>query len=246
MAGSVPLAPARAARRCAGGADDAAAAALKPKALKGPSPAKRLDFLTRALPHVVVCGYPQAHRAVVTAVEGDTKGYRVMVEGYGLRACMNTDGVDGARTRTNSVLEARDVLGIEAARATIAAEMAAVMRDLDVDPRHTQLLADVMTCRGEVLGITRFGLGKMRDGVLQLASFERTPDHLFDAAWRAKTDRIEGVSECIVVGRPMALGTGSFGLAQRLDVAAGEVGRRETLFEQEAREQRQAASRRKT
>lgn len=32
---------------------------------------------------------------------------------------------------------------------------------------------------GEVLGITRNGLVKMKESVLLLASFERTTDHLF-------------------------------------------------------------------
>ena len=208
-----------------------------------PSPAKRLDFLVRALPHVVVCGHPQASRAVITAGDASDGAprLRVMVEGYGLRACMNTPGVDGRRTRTNSVMEVREVLGIEAARRAVADEIGLVMRDMDVDPRHTQLLADVMTYRGEVLGITRFGLSKMRDGVLQLASFERTPDHLFDAAWRGKTDRIEGVSECIVVGRPMGLGTGSFGLVQELDFAEADFKKRETVFEDVFNELRKSA-----
>ena len=30
-----------------------------------------------------------------------------------------------------------------------------------------------MTYKGEVLGITRFGIGKMKDSVLMLASFEK-------------------------------------------------------------------------
>ncbi len=50
------------------------------------------------------------------------------------------------------------------------------------------LLADVMTYLGEVLGITRFGIGKMKDSVLMLASFEKTTDHLFDAAVHARRD----------------------------------------------------------
>jgi NifU-like protein involved in Fe-S cluster formation len=39
-----------------------------------------------------------------------------------------------------------------------------------------------MTYRGEVLGITRHGIAKMKDSVIMLASFERTNDILFDAA----------------------------------------------------------------
>ena len=33
---------------------------------------------------------------------------------------------------------------------------------ITVDMRHTQLLADIMTYRGAVLGITRFGIAKMK------------------------------------------------------------------------------------
>lgn len=59
----------------------------------------------------------------------------------------------------------------------------------------------VMTYKGEVLGITRFGIAKMKDSVLMLASFEKTTDHLFEAAVRGRTDEIVGVSECIIMVR---------------------------------------------
>jgi DNA-directed RNA polymerase III subunit RPC1 len=135
--------------------------------------------------------------------------HKVMVEGYGLRYCMNTDGVDPYKTSTNSVIETLQVLGIEAARTKIITEIQEVMKDLSIDPRHMALLADVMTYKGEVLGITRFGLAKMRDSVLQLASFEKTADHVFDAGIAGKADKIEGVSECVIVGKTMGMGTGS-------------------------------------
>ena len=41
---------------------------------------------------------------------------------------------------------------------------------LSVDHRHIMLLADLMTTRGQVLGITRHGLSKMKESVLNLAS----------------------------------------------------------------------------
>lgn len=81
------------------------------------------------------------------------------------------------------------------------------------------LLGDVMTYKvnmiclnsfllilpqGEVLGITRFGVAKMKDSVLMLASFEKTTDHLFDASAFGKTDSISGVSESIIMGNPAA------------------------------------------
>ena len=77
------------------------------------------------------------------------------------------------------------------------------------------LLGDLMTCRGEVLGITRHGLAKMKESVLMLASFEKTSDHLFDAAYHGQEDAINGVSECIIMGIPMRVGTGLMQLLQK-------------------------------
>jgi DNA-directed RNA polymerase III subunit RPC1 len=90
------------------------------------------------------------------------------------------------------------VLGIEAARRTIMTEIHNTMdsHGLTIDPRHVSLLADIMTYRGETLGITRFGVTKMKQSVLMLASFEKTADHLFEAAIRGTADQITGVSEC--------------------------------------------------
>ena len=80
-----------------------------------------------------------------------------------------------------------------------------------------------MTYKGEVLGITRFGLAKMRDSVLQLASFEKTPDHLFDAAVKMKRDDIQGVSECIIMGQSMGVGTGAMKIIRPLTIKDGDI-----------------------
>jgi DNA-directed RNA polymerase III subunit RPC1 len=105
------------------------------------------------------------------------------------------------------------------------------MGNMYIDPRHMQLLADVMTFKGEVYGITRFGLQKTRDSVLQLASFEKTPDHLFEAAAKGKIDEISGVSECIIMGQSVKLGTGAMQVIRRLDLKEEDVGPKRTMFE---------------
>jgi len=128
------------------------------------------------------------------------------VEGYGLQKCMVTEGIVGEQTSSNHVIEVAQVLGIEAARRTIINEIQYTMQshDMSIDPRHVMLLGDVMTYKGEVLGITRFGVAKMKDSVLMLASFEKTTDHLFDASAFGKNDNIAGVSESIIMGNPAA------------------------------------------
>lgn len=192
----------------------------------------RMQQLKRALPHIVIKGLPTVFRAVINIRENGKK--ELLVEGYGLKDVMLTDGVVGTKTLTNHVLECMQVLGIEAARSLIIHEIDYTMSShgMAVDPRHIQLLGDVMTYKGEVLGITRFGLSKMRDSVLQLASFEKTTDHLFDAAFYLKSDRVEGVSECIILGQTMSVGTGSFKLVKTSHYDAAKVLKpKETLFE---------------
>ncbi|KAM0809086.1 putative DNA-directed RNA polymerase subunit [Seiridium cardinale] len=199
----------------------------------------RISHLKRVLPAVPVSGYPEAARAIIQTSEGkaDRPGeappfiHTVLVEGYGLRQCMNTEGVIGTKVISNNVMENNQILGIEAARTTIAKEIGDVMGDMGIDPRHMELLADVMTYKGEVLGITRFGLSKMRDSVLQLASFEKTPDHLFEAAAGMKGDRIEGVSEKIIMGQTMTVGTGAFQVVRKLGLGDQHLQRLPTAFE---------------
>jgi DNA-directed RNA polymerase III subunit RPC1 len=183
------------------------------------SPYFGLQQLKRQLPDVVVKGFTTVSRAVINDAKGNGSQYNLLVEGYGLAQVMTTEGVIGSQTTSNHVMEVQAVLGIEAARQTIANEIQYTMskHGMTIDNRHVMLLADIMSFRGEVLGITRFGIAKMKDSVLMLASFEKTTDHLFDAARFSKRDDIDGVSECIIMGSPMPIGTGMFKLLQRVD-----------------------------
>ncbi|KAI0307253.1 beta and beta-prime subunits of DNA dependent RNA-polymerase [Multifurca ochricompacta] len=166
----------------------------------------RLRDLKRALPEVVVKGVPSISRAVINVKDkaddrGEKGAKELLVEGYGLQKVMTTEGIVGEHTSSNHIMEVVQVLGIEAARRTIINEIQHTMsaHGMSIDPRHVMLLGD-----GEVLGITRFGVAKMKDSVLMLASFEKTTDHLFDASAYGKTDSIAGVSESIIMGNPAA------------------------------------------
>lgn len=193
-----------------------------------------MQQMRRALPQVVVAGIPSVGRAVINDL-GSGQGYNLLVEGYGLREVMTTEGIIGHSTTSNHISEIEQVLGIEAARSTIAHEITFTMskHGMTIDPRHVALLADVMTYRGQVLGITRFGIAKMKDSVLMLASFEKTTDHLFDAARYAKQDDIDGVSECIIMGSPMPVGTGLFKVIskQAATLASTLIKPKELLFD---------------
>jgi DNA-directed RNA polymerase III subunit RPC1 len=172
------------------------------------------------LPEIVVGGIPGITRVVVANKAGAGASappvLEVVAEGAELRAVMNLPGVDGRRVVCNHVGAVERVLGVEAARSVIVSEIQAIMRaySLSIDIRHVFLLADVMTYRGNVLGITRYGIQKMNSGVLTMASFERTTEHLYNAAVMQRADSQLSVSENVIVGCPVPLGTNSFTLLQ--------------------------------
>jgi len=192
----------------------------------------QMNSLKRQLPHVVVQGISSIKRAVIH--QKDDKTYQLLVEGSDLLSVMTTAGIDGRRTTCNHVMAVEKVLGIEAARKTVASEIQYTMAShgMSIDSRHVALLADVMSFRGEILGITRFGIGKMKTSAIMLASFEKTVDHLFDAALYKTRDDVVGVSECVIMGMPVPLGTGLFGLLRNDHNSVMAVPpRRETILQ---------------
>nr|XP_027126239.1 DNA-directed RNA polymerase III subunit 1-like [Coffea arabica] len=181
-----------------------------------------LHTLKNKLPSVVVTGITTIERVVINSEEKKDSGggpkYLLFAEGTGLLGVMGTEGVNGYETKSNHIMEVQQTLGIEAARSSIIDEIKHTMSShgMTIDIRHMMLLADLMTFKGEVLGITRHGVQKMKDSVLMLASFEKTADHLFNASVNGRDDKIEGVSECIIMGIPMQLGTGMLKVRQRV------------------------------
>jgi len=178
-----------------------------------------MQYIKTHLPGILVSGIPSITRAVITKKQTNQSEVEMLAEGTNLLYVMGIPGVDGAHTKSNNILEIEETLGIEAARSTIMNEIHYTMKNygMSIDFRHMMLLGDVMTYKGEVMGITRHGIAKMKDSVLVLASFEKTPDHLFDAGVHSRTDYIQGVSECIIMGVPIGLGTGLTQLIQDVD-----------------------------
>ncbi|XP_047325049.1 DNA-directed RNA polymerase III subunit 1 [Impatiens glandulifera] len=176
----------------------------------------QLDSLLNKIVKIVVKGISTVDRAVITKSEGE---YQLVVSGFGLRAVMGMEGIDGLKTTSNHIMELREVIGIEAARSSIIEEIKFIMEKhkMTIDQRHMMLLADLMTYKGEVLGITRYGVQKMKDSVLSLASFEKTTEHLYNGSVNGREDLIEGVSECIIMGIPIPFGTGMIKVRQKVE-----------------------------
>lgn len=147
-------------------------------------------------------------KRVVIRKEGEE--YILYTEGSSLKKVMQFDGVDPTRIKTNNINEIGEVLGIEAARNAIINEATDTLREqgLSVDVRHIMLVSDIMTVDGEVKQIGRHGVSGEKASVLARAAFEVTVNHILDAAIRGDVDDLRGVTENVIVGQPIQLGTG--------------------------------------
>ncbi len=135
--------------------------------------------------------------------------YVLITDGTNLAAVMKVEGVDPTRTKSNSIHEIENVLGIEAAREALVREIKNTLEEqgLDVDIRHIMLLADMMTRTGVVRQIGRHGVAGEKPSVLARAAFEVTVKHLFDASARGEVDLIRGVTENVIIGQLAPVGT---------------------------------------
>lgn len=164
-----------------------------------------MQIIKKKLSNVVVCGIPTVSRAVInkkeTEKETEKTTYSLAIEGSGLPDIMRIPGIDHTKCISNNIMEVEKVLGIEAARNTIINEIKFTFagHSIYVDNRHLQLIADLMTFKGMVLGFTRFGISKMKDSTLMHSSFEKTTDHLYEASFHSRNDIVSGVSECIIM-----------------------------------------------
>ena len=174
---------------------------------KDPESYQNLFTLAEYVRNVIVQGIDDIERVVVRKENGE---YILYTEGSNLKGVFEVDGVDTARTRTNNIAEISEVLGIEAGRNAIIDEALSTLREqgIEVDVRHIMLVADMMCMEGEVKQIGRHGIAGEKESVLSRAAFEVTVNHLLDAAVANEEDILEGVTENVIVGQPIQLGTG--------------------------------------
>lgn len=172
---------------------------------------KKLQTMFDAIKGAKIKGIDNITRAVLSKTEGT---WKIVTEGSNLKEVLKVEGVDADNVMTNSILEVADVLGIEAARNSIIHEAMGTLGEagLDVDIRHIMLVADLMTNDGYVKAIGRHGVSGKKSSVLARAAFEITAAHLLHAAMVGEVDHLEGVTENIIVGQPVTLGTGAVNL----------------------------------
>ncbi|MES3518269.1 MAG: DNA-directed RNA polymerase subunit A'' [Natronomonas sp.] len=177
---------------------------------------RELLRLVEELRDVVFKGIEEVSRVVIRNEELETgEEFVLYTEGSSLKDVLDIEGVDASRTTCNNIHEIHKNLGIEAAREAIIEETMNTLEEQgldDVNIRHLMLVADIMTNRGEIESIGRHGISGNKQSVLARAAFEVTVNHLLDAAIHGEVDALDGVTENVIVGKPIKLGTGDVDL----------------------------------
>lgn len=170
--------------------------------------------LVEELRDIVFKGIGDVSRVVIRKEdidESEEQEFVLYTEGAAFGKVLEIEGVDASRTTSNNIHEVYRVLGVEAARERIIEETMNTLEEQglgDVNIRHLMLVADIMTNRGTIESIGRHGISGNKESVLARAAFEVTVNHLLDAAIHGESDALDGVTENVIVGKPIKLGTG--------------------------------------
>jgi len=186
-----------------------------------PKKVEALKKLLDKVPSLHIKGVPGIKRVLVTEERGE---WVIRTDGSNLSKALEVPGVDSCRTTTNNVHEIAKTLGIEAARNALIHEAKGVLEEqgLDVDIRHVMLVADMMTSTGEVQQIGRHGVSGKKSSVLARAAFEITVPNIIDAAVKGESDPLAGVTENVIVGQSIPIGTGLVELYMSTSELKGE------------------------
>lgn len=137
-----------------------------------------------------------------------TKELMMNTAGSNLLEILSNKVVDATRTITNDIIEFYDIYGIEATRNLILQELINIFPEKVANPRHIQLIADIMTYRGRLITITRFGMNKNPDiGPLGKASFEEVVKVLVKASVFSEYDDMKGCSASLLAGQICKIGS---------------------------------------
>ena len=182
--------------------------------------------LVEELRDITFKGIEEVSRVVIRREELDdgSEEFILYTEGSAFGDVLEIEGVDASRTTCNNIHEIHRNLGIEAAREAIIEETHNTLAEQgldDVNVRHLMLVSDIMTNRGEIESIGRHGISGSKESVLARAAFEVTVNHLLNAAIHGEEDELDGVTENVIVGKPIKLGTGDVDLRMGSSASTG-------------------------
>ena len=157
--------------------------------------------------------------------KGKDQEYVVQTEGVNFSTLYKLDDIiDINAVYSNDIYAILNFYGVEAARRALVNEVGSVFKvyGINVNARHLSLIADYMTFTGGYRSLNRTGLDTSVSPLLKI-SFEMTSEFLTRAAIYREVDTMNTPSSCIIMGRPIRVGTGICQLRQVVEPQGAAV-----------------------
>ncbi|KAL5201461.1 hypothetical protein ABZP36_035815 [Zizania latifolia] len=154
-----------------------------------------------------------------TVVKPEKKGSPMVLQTAGVNFEVFWNLVDYLNineVKSNDIHAMLKTYGVEAARATIIQEVSGVFGayGIDVNMRHLSMIADFMTFDGGYRPMSRQGMGQFSTSPFGKMTFETATKFIVEAASHGESDTLDCPSASVCLGKPVKMGTGSFGLMQ--------------------------------
>ncbi len=173
--------------------------------------AKDIHATRTAFIHILnfmVSGLSGIKKAVI--MQNDDETFYIFTSGSNVSDAMELKGVESDKIYSTDIFDVQKAYGIEAARNAIAYEIKSTMEHegVRVNFRHMGLIADSMTLTGDIKGVGRHGIAGTKSSVFARAAYEETVKHFVNASIFGESDPLKGVTENILIGKQIKVGTG--------------------------------------
>ena len=166
------------------------------------------EIVSPKLNQLNICGIPGIKNMFFKKNNNNT--WFIISEGTNLVSLLRNKLFDNTRTISNNMWEIYEIFGIEAAREFLIEEFTKVISadGTFINQCHISLLVDIMTFKGKIFPISRYGMKRADFSPIAKASFEENLINFLNAGIYSLNDNINGVSSSIMCGNMANIGSG--------------------------------------
>lgn len=176
-----------------------------------------VQIIEAAVKEIQVQGIPKIGKVTWKESE-DKKNFELLTEGINFPGFYKYPKMfDLRRISTNDINAFRNQYGIEAAVMTMQREIDKVFKPygIEIDKRHTSMIADYVTQEGQYRAFNRHGL-KTCASPIQKMTYETTTQFLIDSIVYGEEDDMSSPAASVLAGQLFKGGTGYFDIRQQI------------------------------
>ncbi len=168
------------------------------------------EIVENNLKNFIIYGLSGIKDFIITRgnVDGESR-WLLNTEGSNFRMLLGHTLVKNELVVSNNMWDIYNTLGIEAARQFLIEEFTNVVSSdgTFINKQHVSILVDVMTFKGEITSVSRYGV-RAKTSPMARASFEESVDNFLKSGVFNETEKLNSISSSIMVGKMANTGTG--------------------------------------